>query len=337
MSEQIKPTLPSYTLRSLVNFINSRGVSRDSLLNLLTTDDEQLNDAECSFDVSRYEQLLDFGKTRLGIANIGFEHGRAFEMSLWGILGFIVAAAPTLKDVLFYQKRYQCLLGNSGLAYHDSEGETVTMRWLSECCRSPDSVEQVITAWLSFAFQHTQSQQTPVSVHFTHAPLVDEVPYVEYFRCPVFFNADFNGVKLRASSLSLPLRTSNAEVLNVLCCHAENRLAQKRSAASLDIIRQYIIDVLPDHVPGLEEIAQHLNISSRQLQRQFKHYNTNLTAFLEQIRFSLAVSYLTQTDHKLLYIAQILGYSEQSAFQRAFKRHFGVTPGEYRNKPAMPF
>lgn len=338
-TSSLKATLPSYTLRSLVNFLVCKGLQRNTLLNLLNCDDAALNEAENPFPSEDYERLLDWGSRELNIANIGFEHGKAFEVSVWGILGYIVLAAPNLKEALGYQKRYQCLLGNSGLAYHDvepgrrAEEQVVTMRWLSDCCSSAHSVEQVITAWLAFAFQYTQSAQSPLSVHFTHPPLAAVEQYQHFFRCPVYFNAEFNGVRIRASSLLLPLQTSNAEVLNVLLCHAEQKLSLKRSNASLDIIRQYIIEVLPDQVPDLGEIAQHLGMSTRQLQRHFQKNNTHLTAFLEEIRLSLAVSYLTQTDHKLLYIAQVLGYSEQSAFQRAFKRHFGVTPREYRLNP----
>lgn len=339
-SSSLEATLPSYTLRSLVNFLECKGLARTRLLNLLHCDDAALSDAETPFSARDYEKLLAYGADMLSIPNIGFEHGKAFEVSVWGILGYIVLAAPTLQEALSYQKRYQCLLGNSGLAYHDSEfsqsvGEkVVTMRWLSECCSSANSVEQVITAWLAFAFQYTQSAQSPLSVHFTHEGLAEIHQYNAFFRCPVHFNAEFNGVRIRASSLSLPLQTSNLEVLNVLLCHAEQKLSLKRSMGSLDIIRQYIIEVLPQHVPDLTEIAGHLGMSTRQLQRQFQKYNTNLTAFLEEIRLSLAVSYLTQTEHKLLYIAKVLGYSEQSAFQRAFKRHFGVTPGDYRLSPS---
>lgn len=336
MNSSLSATLPSYTLRSLVNFLEFKGLNREICLNQLNTDEQALNLAENAFPAQDYENLLAYAADALNIPDIGFQHGKAFEISIWGILGYIVVAAPTLREALGYQKRYQSLLGNSGLAYHDSEGDVVTMRWLSECCSSANSVEQVITAWLAFAFQYTQSDKAPVSVHFTHTAVGETEHYQAFYRCPVYFESDFNGVKIQSHSLDLPIQTSNQDVLNVLLCHAEQKLSQKRTSGSLDIIRQYIIEVLPDHVPDLAEVAQHLGMSTRQLQRQFQKHQTNLTAFLEEIRLSLAVSYLTQTEHKLLYIAQVLGYSEQSAFQRAFKRSFGVTPGEYRLNPVLP-
>lgn len=330
-------TLPAYTVRSLLNYLDAQGLPRAQLLSQLNCNDAQLNDPEACFAVQHYETMLHNAADTLDSANIGFRFGRAFELSIWGLLGFIVAAAPDLQQALALQKRYQCLLGNSGLAYHETQEEVTIMRWLSECCHSAHSTEQVITAWLAFAFQYTQSDATPLSVHFTHEALVDPAEYQAFFRCPVYFNAEFNGIKVHTELLALPLRTSNSEVLNVLCAHAEQRLLVKRKNASLDIVRQYIIEVLPDHVPDLPEIAGFLELSPRQVQRQFQRAGTSLTQFVESIRLSLAVSYLTQTDHKLLYIAQILGYSEQSAFQRAFKRHFGVTPGDYRIQPlALP-
>lgn len=326
-------TLPAHSIKSLVNFLVLQGVPRAKLLTFIGTTEEALNEADNTYPSSCYEQLMCLGGEHLEVPNIGFVHGKAFEISFWGLLGYIVAAAPTLGDALAYQKRYQCLLGNSGLAYHELEPDVVTMRWLSEPGASENNIEQVITAWVAFAFIYTQSNDKPLSVHFTHAPLTDIEQYSEFFGCPVIFNADFNGVKVKPASFELPLKTSNAEVLNVLCSHAEQKLKLKRSVASLDIIRQFVIEMLPDHVPDLPEVAEHLNLSVRQLQRHFQKHQTNLTQFLDDIRLNLAVSYLTQTEHKLLHISGVLGYSEQSAFQRAFKRRFGLTPGEYRLNP----
>lgn len=318
-------SLPNYTVRALVNFLVRSGLKREQLLAHINTTDQALNSNEQSYPADDYEKLLSFGSQALNTANLGFAHGKAFELSFWGILGHIVAASPTLWDALAYQKRYQCLLGNTGQAYHQVDGDVVTMRWLSEPGSSENSIEQVITSWVAFAFSYTQTQDRPISVHFTHPPLADTEQYVEFFGCPVYFNADFNGMKISNSSLQLPVTAFNEEVLNVLCCHAEQKLALKRSSASLDVIRLYIIEVLPEHVPELPEIAEHLGMSSRQLQRNFQKHGTNLTALLEQIRMNLSVSYLTQTEHKLVYISSMLGYSEQSAFQRAFKTNVTIT------------
>lgn len=333
----MQPTLPAYSLRALCNYLFAQGISKDLVLSRLNTTESDLDSADGTYLVTQFEDLLSFGGQHLNIPNIGFQHGRVFNISFWGILGYIVAASPNLAQALKYQQRYQCLLGNSGLAYHDISDDVVTMRWLSEVGASPNSVEQVITAWAAFAFIHTQSTEQPLSVHFTHEPLVDDLSeYQDFFRCPVFFNAEFNGIKVTPKNFTLPICTSNAQVLNVLCSHAEHSLLAKQRTTPLDIIRQFIVETLPNKVPELGDIANHLGMSERQVQRLLRKYNTNLTQFLDRTRLTLALAYLTQSDHGLLYISQVLGYSEQSAFQRAFKRRYQVTPREYRLKPFTP-
>ena len=328
-------TVPNHAMRALVNFLVRKGVARNTLLSEFNLHDAFLNDYEQVFDAKLYEQLMMFGCEHLNIKNIGFEHGKAFELSFWGLLGHIVAASPSLSQVLAYQRRYQGLLGNTGVAYHEIDKQQVTIRWLSSPESSANSIEQIITAWVAFAFNYTQTTDKPLSVHFVHSPLVDVTSYIEFFGCPVYFNAEFNGVRVSAQALDTPLTAFNEEVLSVLCCHAEQKLAKKRAQGSLEVIREYIITTLPAQVPTLHDIADHLGISSRQLQRKLTQQHTNLSALLTHIRRNLAVSYLQQTDHKILYIAEQLGYSEQSAFQRAFKRWYGMTPQAFRLHPKM--
>ncbi len=310
------------------------GLERSILLAHIKTNEADLNSAQCDYTPEDFEHLLSLARQSLKVNNIGFLYGKAFEPSCWGLLGHIVVAAKTLADALAYQKRYQCLLGNAGQAYHEFEGDIITIRWLSEPSASPCNIEQVITAWAAFSFTHTLVDDKPIAVYFTHNQMAALEDYETFFGCPVYFNANFNGIKVKESSLDLPLSSYNQEVLNVLLSNAQHKLTEKRLNASLDMITEYIIDVLPDHVPELAEISAHLGISTRQLQRKFQKESTNLTELMESIRKNLAISYLTQTDHKLLYISTMLGYSEQSTFQRAFKRWSSVTPQEFRLNPS---
>lgn len=326
-------SIPHYSIRGLVHFLVKRGISQQLLLTKLECELADLNAPKKAFNSHDFEGLLAFGAEQLNIPNIGFLHGQSFDPSAWGLLGNIVEVSENLWQALGYQKRYQCLMGTFGRAYHEIERDTVIMRWLSEPNASNSNIEQVITAWVSFAFSNTITDQKPIAVHFTHAPLADTECYQTFFGCPVHFNANFNGVIIKEASLRLPLIHQNKEVLDVLCCHAEHQLAHKKANASLDIVSQLIVEMLPNKVPELIDLAEHLAISTRQLQRKFEKEGTNLTSLLEDIRKRLAISYLCQTDHKLLYISTVLGYSEQSAFQRAFKRWTGQTPQSFRLTP----
>ncbi len=71
-------------------------------------------------------------------------------------------------------------------------------------------------------------------------------------------------------------------------------------------------------------------MSVRQLQGRLKQEGTSYQKLLDQVREELAIGYLNKGDATLCEVAFLLGYSEQGAFNHAFKRWTGSTPGEFK-------
>jgi len=67
------------------------------------------------------------------------------------------------------------------------------------------------------------------------------------------------------------------------------------------------------------------------MQRKLQEHGTSFSQVLDAIRKEMALTYLRQTQNSVLYVSDRLGFSEQSAFQRAFKRWTGMTPRRYRS------
>ena len=126
------------------------------------------------------------------------------------------------------------------------------------------------------------------------------------------------------------LEGGDPETHKVLVTHAQTLLAQQSSSSPLEVIKDYIIKTIPDHVPEVEEVADYLNLSVRSTQRKLQEYGTSFSQVLDAIRKELAITYLQQTQNSVLYVSERLGFSEQSAFQRAFKRWTGQTPRQFR-------
>ncbi len=95
-------------------------------------------------------------------------------------------------------------------------------------------------------------------------------------------------------------------------------------------ITAVVIDQLPSGNVTEESVARALYMSSRTIQRHLQREDTTYTTLLSEIRQDLAEQYLTEQDISLTEIAFLLGFSESSAFSRAFKRWVGVSPSEYR-------
>ena len=84
--------------------------------------------------------------------------------------------------------------------------------------------------------------------------------------------------------------------------------------------------------PKLAQVAQKIAMSSRTLERRLEEHGVAFNKLVDDTRRRFALNYLRDRKNTLTEIAFLLGYSEVSAFNRAFKRWTGSTPLDYRHK-----
>jgi AraC-like DNA-binding protein len=104
----------------------------------------------------------------------------------------------------------------------------------------------------------------------------------------------------------------------------------------LDHVKGEIRSRLPGGVPGVETIADSVGLQRWTLQRRLAHYGSSFSAVTDQVRRELAERLLRQRYVPVLEISNLLGYSELSAFSRAFRRWFGISPRQYRSRLLSP-
>lgn len=97
-------------------------------------------------------------------------------------------------------------------------------------------------------------------------------------------------------------------------------------------LQRCILDALPDGRATLDAVAARLGFSERTLQRRLQGAQLNFQQLVERLRFDSACRYLLQGDLPLTEIGYQLGYSEPSAFSRAFRRWAGMSPLAYRRR-----
>ncbi|MEM6988059.1 MAG: helix-turn-helix transcriptional regulator, partial [Pseudomonadota bacterium] len=96
--------------------------------------------------------------------------------------------------------------------------------------------------------------------------------------------------------------------------------------------RAAIANALSEGVPKMAEVARGLGLSSRSFHRRLAEHDVGFQALIESTQRELAEGLLREDDHSLADIAFLTGFSEQSAFSRAFKRWSGVTPARFRRE-----
>jgi AraC-like DNA-binding protein len=190
--------------------------------------------------------------------------------------------------------------------------------------------------WIGAHFVLTSRRLTgldlvPLMMGFQHPKPKDLSAYDRLFRAPLRFDQPINEMGLDAACLQYPLMQADLGLGIVLDHYAEELLAKLPQAESfLDSVRRIISRGLRGGDPSLAVIAKQLGYAPRTLQRKLQESGTSYYTLLDEMRRELSIYYLQEEHIAISEVAFLLGFSETSAFHRAFRRWVGVSPGEFR-------
>jgi AraC-like DNA-binding protein len=169
------------------------------------------------------------------------------------------------------------------------------------------------------------------AVEFSGPPPDQPSVYERLLECSVRFDARTLMVQLPADALALPINTRDPHLMALLEQQAEALLrVLPQPDALMSALQKAIVDALQDGEPDFELIAARLQVPSRSLYRRLQERGLTFKGVLNDTRLQLARGYLADAKLSLPDIALLLGYSEQSAFTRAFKSWCGDTPLRFR-------
>jgi AraC-like DNA-binding protein len=169
------------------------------------------------------------------------------------------------------------------------------------------------------------------SMSFAHSAPQERQLYSRYFGCPVFFEREFDGVVFAESDLSRPIATADADLLSIVRAHLDTlRLEQAQAGDIVSWVRNYGRGKIGTNLCNLDSCAQFFNRHPRALQRDLAEHNYTFKQLLLEVRMELAEQYLRSSDIALSDLTELLGYQNLSAFSRAFKNTYGLSPDLWR-------
>jgi AraC-like DNA-binding protein len=168
-------------------------------------------------------------------------------------------------------------------------------------------------------------------ITFVHRAPSDITEHERIYGCPVRFEAEYNRMYIDHRDWQTPTTRANPGVLQVLTEHAD-LLLQKlpRGPNLVERTRRVIGERLRGGDPSIESVARELNQSARSLQRHLRDLGYSYNALADEVRAATARLYLEQPDIAIAEVAYLLGYADQSTFNRAYKRWTGSTPARSR-------
>ena len=267
-------------------------------------------------------------------ASIPVRVGASMRCDDYGAFGLAWKTALTLGGSYARAERYGKVLTSVSRHTLIEEGGRLYMRLHRDGARDLGlrlSNEQTVVAVTQISREVSLRPFNPDAVFFSHPAPDDISAHEAYFGCPVHFASDRDGLLVSPAALEVPNRLGDAGVSRFFDTHLERELAALADDSALARrVRIQISHALSQGVPNVTDVARRLGMSARTLQRRLADTGHAYQQLVDTARRELAERLLRGTDYSLAEVAFMTGFSDQSAFTRAFRRWAGETPRSFR-------
>jgi AraC-like DNA-binding protein len=317
----------------IVQALEMGGVDCRAIFPELGLDYAALEDPDARFPQDGMTRLWQRAVELSGDPAIGLNMAKVVRPASFHVVGYALMSSRTLKEGFARLVRYQRIIGEGADLSFRPQGTGYELTLAIHGDRLPaarQSCEASLAYALAFCRWMTGKPIRPQRVLFQGEPPADLRPFEQVFQGPLQFNADHYGLLFERADMDMPLPTANESLAQLHDRFAGDYLARFSESRVTHLTRQVLCRLLPQGEPRREVVAQALHLSQRTLQRRLQEEGSSFQQLLDDTRRELAQQYLAQPALSLLEVAYLLGFADPSNFFRAFRRWFGLTPGEYR-------
>jgi DNA-binding NarL/FixJ family response regulator/AraC-like DNA-binding protein len=325
------PLVSVSSLRLVVSALQRHGVD-NSALRALGIGRVLVGDLNSRVPLRLATRIWQEGARLSGDENLGLSVAKSIKPGDFQTLEYAVRSSATLGEGMQRLARHYPVLSEAaGVEILPAPGGSRLRFEFIQPMRH--RVEFTLAAAVLIARQSTGTEWSPLDVRFAHSPPADVEPLRRFFKAPVSFGCATNDLLISREDLQLTMRAADP----VLCDILEKRV--REFAQSLpgreDLVgrvKRLLAEELVGGDPSLESVASRLATSARTLRRWLREAQTSHRELLDGLRRDLALRHLSEGRVPIAELAQILGYSEPSAFHRSFRRWTGRCPAEYRRE-----
>jgi AraC-like DNA-binding protein len=320
--------------RALIAACERLGLDTAALLHAAGISRETLDDPDARFEAAQVSALWTKAYELSGDPVLSLHAAEACPLGAYKVIHYIAANASTVGEAFRYSARYFPLINTAITLPIDESGDVITFD--VEDQSGPRGVTRPYAEYCLSVFLLHVREATGVRfplrrVEFVHRAPPDIREHERIFGCPVRFEAAHNRMSFDRAGWETPSTGAQPGVLEILTQHAELLLEKlPRGPDLVERTRQAIGERLRGGDPSLESVARGLGMSERSLQRHLRELGYSYNALADEVRAATARLYLEQPDIAIAEVAYLLGFADQSTFNRAFKRWTGQTPARSR-------
>lgn len=331
-----EPTVRASILVALPSYLGARDVDIRSLLSEAGLSETAADNPDEPLPLNNVGMLFELTASRLADPGLGISYAKVFPPGATGLLGHLMITAPTVRDVFQVLTRYlqvHTTPMQSRFEIHDDGVGWFSFAWPSSFTAPQIQYTGFAMASLILRLRRaTGPNWLPLAVHFHHRAPDDVEPYRHFFGSRLKFDQRDCSIAVDASTLAMPMPELLPKLHETVRAMGDRVLKEHvhlNDAASQ--LQHLLADRLPSGQPfDLDSVAKALGTQPRGLQWRLQQEATTYEQVLLLTRMLHAERHLRDSNHPMTEIANLLGFSELSAFTRWCQRHYKMTPSASR-------
>jgi AraC-like DNA-binding protein len=320
----------------LVEAIAAAGAEPAQVFRTLGLERSALDKSDGFIRSSTFAGLLEEAARATSDDCFGLHFGEHFNPKNLGALAYVVLNSPTIAIAIENAERYIHIHNQAANLSFDMGKDQAYLRFLLadppiDSTRQHNEYSMAVA--LNMLRMMAGSHWAPREVQFAHDAPAQTSEHLRVFRAPVLFTCATNALVIDREFLNREVPAADDLLYAILKRHVDRIVSElPRESDLLAAVRRVIAEAMRDGEPKITRVTKKLAMSRRTLQRRLKEDGVLFKSLVDDTRRRFALEYLKTPKHTFTEIAFLLGYSEVSAFNRAFKRWTGTTPLDYRNR-----
>ena len=331
--------LSAFCTKGLMRYLEKQGSLGQKALSEADVISISPEDPARTAPYTMYRTLLDAAEEHLKDPMVNIRAVKGSDVESWGIAFYAVVSQPTMVEVM---DRCRDLTNTSTSMIHltlkkQEHGFALRFEPTSESFDDYERLtEMLITIFLCVLERGLNQTHVPVEVRLQHGPRAACTIYDEVMGVPVKFDAPHTEIFMPNSVVDAPTKRPDENLAKLM----SEQMHQSFYVPIItdNISRQVVVQLERARNPDqwkLENIAENLGISPRTLQNRLARQGRLFKGVVDEVRKDKA-DLLLRSPKRMEDVALLLGYTDVSGFVRAFRRWFGVTPGQWRESMNHP-
>lgn len=320
-----------------IDYAVSKGADRSALLAMIDMVDGTELNLNRRVPLALYAPMLREAARQCNDPAVAIHFAESSHFADLSIVGLIGYASETMRDALDQLNRFGRLVTDS--AVNGTELFTLSYEsdglWLTDNrIYVPACPEITETTFVRMVTGTRQFGETPYAslAEVTHEDRGIGAELERVLGVPVRFGAARNAMRVSVEWQDYRIALYPRYAFSLFCSHADQLLAELDATQSVaGQAERAILPILHTGKVSAEAVARQLGLSGQGLYRALRAEGVTYEEVLAELRHRFAKGYLTERRASLKEVAYLLGYSDVSAFSRAFKRREGLSPGAFQN------